>query len=156
MWRIFLRGTCTNTHLCVQPIGHKYNGGNSLKVAYPCADPGIFVRGLDNVFFSPQLILQFTEGVQWFYFRESYTFPRIQRGSNIFQGRESNFSQRVQLLIFIETHITCDFPGGPVPLSPLWVLKCCWPLIAYVTTIFIYIYAPIPHRLRIPRTMKYR
>ena len=36
--------------------------------------------------FSPQFILQFTEGVQWFYYRENYTFPRIQRGSNIFQG----------------------------------------------------------------------
>ena len=30
--------------------------------------------------------LQFTEGVQWFYYRESYTFSRIQRDSNIFQG----------------------------------------------------------------------
>ena len=28
-------------------------------------------------FFSPQLILQFTEGVQWFYCKENYTFPWI-------------------------------------------------------------------------------
>ena len=46
---------------------------------------------MDNVFFllllfCPQLILQFIEGVQWFYYRENYTFPRIQKGSNIFQG----------------------------------------------------------------------
>ena len=46
---------------------------------------------LDNVFFcfvfySPELILQLTEGVQWFYYRENYTFQRIQRGSRIFQG----------------------------------------------------------------------
>ena len=41
---------------------------------------------MDNVFFCPQLILQFIEGVQWFDYRENYTFPRIQRGSNIFQG----------------------------------------------------------------------
>ena len=49
-----------------------------------CADPGIFVRGgsmpdgqetaLTTFFFflffySPQLILQFAEGVQWFYYR---------------------------------------------------------------------------------------
>ena len=27
------------------------------------------------------------------------------------------------MLISIETHITCDFPGGPDPLSPLWVLS---------------------------------
>ena len=33
-----------------------------------------------------QSYLQFTEGVQYFYYRENNTFPRIQRGSNIFQG----------------------------------------------------------------------
>ena len=38
----------------------------------------------------------------------------------------SNFFLRggVQMLISIETHITCDFPGGgggPDPLSPLWI-----------------------------------
>ena len=46
---------------------------------------------MNNVFFllllfCPQLILQFIEGVQWFYYRENYTFPRIQKGSNIFKG----------------------------------------------------------------------
>ena len=46
---------------------------------------------MDNVFFCPQLILQFIEGVQWFDYRENYTFPRIQRGSDIFQGGGSNF-----------------------------------------------------------------
>ena len=25
------------------------------------------------------------------------------------------------MLISIETHITCDFPGGGGPLSPLWI-----------------------------------
>ena len=30
----------------------------------------------------------------------------------------------VQMLISIETHITCDFPGGPDPLSPLWIRTC--------------------------------
>ena len=29
-------------------------------------------------FYSPELILQLTEGVQWFYYRENYTFQRIQ------------------------------------------------------------------------------
>ena len=80
-----------------------------------CADPGIFSRGvqarrpensLDNVFFSPQPILQFTEGVQWFYYRENYTFPRIQRGLG------------VQMLISIDIHLTCDFPGGYGPPIP--------------------------------------
>ena len=40
---------------------------------------------MDNVFFCPQLILQFIEGVQWFDYRENYTFPSFQRGSYIFQ-----------------------------------------------------------------------
>ena len=56
---------------------------------------GVQVRrpenSLDNVFFhcffySPELILQLAEGVQWFYYRENYTFLRIQRGSRIFKG----------------------------------------------------------------------
>ena len=61
------------------------------------------------------------------YCRENYTFSRIQRGSNIFQGGSNFFpggGGGVQMLISIETHITCDFPGGeggPDPLSPLWI-----------------------------------
>ena len=59
---------------------------------------GVQVRrpenSLDNVvcfffalfFYSPELILQLAEGVQWFYYRENYIFLRIQRGSRIFQG----------------------------------------------------------------------
>ena len=43
-------------------------------------------RFLGGFFYSPELILQLTEGVQWFYYRENYTFQRIQRGSRIFQG----------------------------------------------------------------------
>ena len=46
------------------------------------------IQQLLSVLFSPQLILQFAEGVQWFYCLENYTYtlPRIQRGSIIFQG----------------------------------------------------------------------
>ena len=54
-------------------------------------------------FFSPQLILQFTEGGRWFYYRENYTLEGVQHfpgGSNFFQGGG------VQMLISIETHIT--------------------------------------------------
>ena len=41
-----------------------------------------------SVLFIPQLILQFTEGIQWFYCCEKYTYtlPRIKRGSIIFHG----------------------------------------------------------------------
>ena len=55
------------------------------------------------------------------YFKENYKFPRFQKGSNIFQGDGSpTFTIRgggggVQMLICIETHRTCDFPGGSGP-----------------------------------------
>ena len=57
---------------------------------------------------APQLILQFTEGVQWLY----YTFSFFQGGGGGGGG--------VQLLISIETHmtITLDFPGGSGPPIP--------------------------------------
>ena len=59
-------------------------------------------NSLDNVFFSHQLILQFTEWIQWFYYRG-------EEGSNFFQG----------VGVSIETHITCDFPeGGSRPPNP--------------------------------------
>ena len=59
-----------------------------------CADPGIFCQGGGGWGVqAPQRILQFKEGVQWFY----YTFSR---GGGP-----------------IETHktITCDIPGGSGP-----------------------------------------
>ena len=58
-------------------------------------------------------------------FNEIYHFSRFQRGSNIFRrgGGGPTFSSGggggvVQLRISLETHKTCDFPGGPDPLSP--------------------------------------
>ena len=41
-------------------------------------------------------------------------------GSNIFQGglTFSRGGGGVQMLIFIEAHITCDFPGGSRPPIP--------------------------------------
>ena len=44
-------------------------------------------------------------------FKENYHFSRFQRGSNICRGRgESKGGSNC--LFPIETHITCDFPGG--------------------------------------------
>ena len=94
-----------------------------------CADPGIFVRGgpgqsdkktCDNVFF---LCLSLFCRSQMVNFEENYHSSRFQRGSNIFQGGPT-FSRGggVQLLIPIETHITCDFPregGSGPPVPPL-------------------------------------
>ena len=44
------------------------------------------------------------------YFKENYKFPRYRRGSNIFQW--GGGVQLVQMLVSIETHLTCDFPGS--------------------------------------------
>ena len=122
-----------------------------------CSDPGIFSRGvqarrpensLDNVFFSPQLILQFyIEGVQRFYYRENNTFPRIQRGptfsrggggSNFFPGGAGELQG--QMLISIETHVFCDFPGGSgPPIPPLdlhmvhYCLLCMYFAVSYIS-----------------------
>ena len=77
------------------------------------------------VFFSPLIILQFTEGVQWFYNRENYTFEGSRGGPTYSMGGGGGptFPQGVQMLISIETHITCDFQGEirfsyPTPLDP--------------------------------------
>ena len=57
------------------------------------------------------------------FYRENYTFPRIQRGVQHFSGGSTFFQGGVQMLISIETHITCDFPGGSGPPTPppLWI-----------------------------------
>ena len=60
----------------------------------------------ERFFFSPQLILQFTEGVKWFYYRGNYTFSKDQEG-----------------VLSIDTHITCDPLRLPPPMDPhmTWV-----------------------------------
>ena len=91
--------------------------------------PGLTARkqsGPFFVFFSPQLILQFTEGIQWFYNRENYTFegsrrgPTFSGGSNIFHGgSNANFYRNPYNLCFSRG-------GGPDRLSPLWIRTCFW------------------------------
>ena len=49
--------------------------------------------------------------------RGSPTFPGGGGGSNLFQGGSN-------CLYPIETHITCDFPGCPDPLTPIWIRTC--------------------------------
>ena len=89
-------------------------------------------NSLDNVvyfvFCSPQLILHFTEGVQWFYYyRVNYTFPRIKRGPTFFRGRGgmSNFFQGGPNANFYRTPYNLLFTRGwgvqtpyPTPLDP--------------------------------------
>ena len=55
-------------------------------------------------------------------FKAIYHFSRFQRGSNIFQGGPT-FSRgggggRSNCFFPIETHKTCDFPGGYGPPAP--------------------------------------
>ena len=80
-----------------------------------CVDPGFFCQGGGGGVQAPQLILQFTEGVQWFHNTYSKGAPTICGG-----GGGGGGGGGVQLLISIETHITCDFPGGSgSPIPPL-------------------------------------
>ena len=101
---------------------------------FTCADPGIFIGGGGGgvqvnltkkalttfflFFFSPQLIFLKSNGS----FREKKGF----RGGPTFSRRGPTFSRGgggSNCSFPIETHITCDFPGGggPDPLSPLWI-----------------------------------
>ena len=103
-------------------------------LADPCADPRIFARVVQarlpenssnnvSVFFCPQL-LQFYSGLSMVYFKEIYNFSRFrgEGGSNLFQGVKlfpwgRGWGRGVQMLI-LETHRTCDFPGGCRPSIP--------------------------------------
>ena len=78
------------------------------------------------------LVLSLFYRSQMVNFKEIYHFSWFQRGSNIFQGG-SNFFQGgggSNSLFPIETHITCDFPGGggsgpPVPPSGSALVNQC-------------------------------
>ena len=77
-------------------------------------------------FFCPQLILQKSNGQ----FQRNLWFFKVPEGVQHFPGGGSNFFQGGSNCLFpIETHITCDFPGGPDPLSPLWIRT--WHLIGF-------------------------
>ena len=70
----------------------------------------------DNVvlcFLALSLFYCFTEGVQWL-FQRKLLFLKVSEGVQLFQGERATFSMGggVQWVISIETHITCDFPGG--------------------------------------------
>ena len=43
-------------------------------------------NSLDHFFFSPQLVLQLTEGVQWFYYRENILFQGSRVGPTFSGG----------------------------------------------------------------------
>ena len=86
-------------------------------------------KGSDSVFF---FFFFFCFVLSLFYrsqmvnFKEIYHFSTFQRGSNILPGGGSNFFQGgSNCLLPLETHITCDFPGGSgPPVPPLWIRTC--------------------------------
>ena len=57
------------------------------------------------VFLLLNLFYSFTEGVQWL-FQRKVLFSNVSERVQLFPGGG------VQMLISIETHITCSFPGG--------------------------------------------
>ena len=77
----------------------------------------------DNVF----LVLSLLYRSQMVNFKETFHFSRFERGFNIFQGGGGwvgGWGGGSNCLFPIETHITCDFPGGSGPPVPLWIRTC--------------------------------
>ena len=84
-------------------------------------------KSSDNAFYFILVLIIFYRS-QMVNFNEIYHFSRLERGSNIFQGGGGPTFSRgggSNCLFPIETHITCDFPGGggvripsPPPLDP--------------------------------------
>ena len=87
----------------------------------------VWQKGSNNVFFSPQLILQKSNGQ----FQRNLSFFKVPEGSNIYQGGPTFFRRGggSNCLFPIETHITCDFPGGSglAAPPPLWIRTCLFP-----------------------------
>ena len=73
-------------------------------------------------FYSPELILQLTEGSNGFITEKTILFKGSRGGPEFSRGRGSNF---FLMLISKETHITCDFPGDPNPLPPPLSIRTC-------------------------------
>ena len=74
------------------------------------------------------LVLSLFYRSQMVNFKEIYHFSRFKRGSDIFQGGGGEgvqlFPGGSNCLLPIDTHITCDFPGGGgvrTPCPPLWI-----------------------------------
>ena len=71
----------------------------------------------DNVSCSPQPIKKSNRGCpmvyQWFISEKTINFQGFREGPAFSRGRGSSFSRgKVQMLISIDTRITCDFLGG--------------------------------------------
>ena len=100
----------------------------NVRMNITCADPGIFVRGgvqvnltkksSDNVFFFFFFFFFFLSSaysseVKWVNFSKKTIIFQGSRGVQLFPGGGGS-----NCLFPIETHITCDFPGGSGPPVP--------------------------------------
>ena len=91
-----------------------------------CVDPGKLVRGSSAIcqketlttLFLFDLDLNLFYRIPMVYFKENNNFPRFQRKSNICKGGVQLFPVGSNCLFLIETHKTCDFPGGPDSCPP--------------------------------------
>ena len=80
------RSPCAESGILFRGVGGGGGGGGPGPTAGKQSGQRLFCFFFHSFFYIPELILQLAEGVQWFYYRENYTFLRIQRGSRIFQG----------------------------------------------------------------------
>ena len=78
---------------------------------------------LSRFFFHSSTYLQFYIWGPMVYFKENYHF-KVPEGVQHFPGGAPTFFRGIPLLISIETYRTCDFPGGPYPISSLWISAC--------------------------------
>ena len=108
------------THARIQEIssGGGGGGGGPGQSDQKSSDKTLFFFLVLSLFYRSQMVN----------FKEIYHFSRFQRGSNIFQGGGVQLfpgGGGSNYLFPIETHISCDFPGGGSgPLSPLWIRTC--------------------------------
>ena len=85
-------------------------------------------KALTTCFFSPQLILQKSNGL----FQRNLSLFNVPEGVQHFPGGKGPTFSRggggSNCLFPIETHITCDFPGGGSgpPVPPLWIRTWIW------------------------------
>ena len=98
-------------------------GGVQVHLAYK--------KSSDNVLFVYFLVFNLFYRSSVVTFKENYYLPRFQLGWNIFQGGLTFYSGGggggggSNCFYPIETHITCDFPGGSGPPPPLmWIRPC--------------------------------
>ena len=100
MTTIVTREYSDNKHARIQEFLPGGRGGGGVQARLP-------ENSSVNVFFGPQLILQFYNGLSIVYLKENYNFPGFQSESNIFQGWSNIFQGWSTIFQGVQ-----HFPGG--------------------------------------------